>query len=109
MRKLIILIAVTLINFSAFANIDKTTRTIKSELRTEIIKLLGTVDFNFNSDISTLIEFTINTKGEIIVLNVNSENTYVDNYVKTKLNYKVITSETNISGKTYKMPLTIKK
>ncbi len=106
MKKLVTLIVVTLINFSAFANADRPVSAIKTELRTEIIKLLGKADFAYNKDISTTIEFTINNKGEIIVLTVASENNTVDAYVKSKLNYKVITNQTNIVGKTYKMPLT---
>ncbi|WP_299678378.1 hypothetical protein [uncultured Tenacibaculum sp.] len=109
MKKLVTLIVVTLINFSAFANNDKPVKAVKAELRTEIIKLLGKADFDYKRDINTSIEFTINNKGEIIVLTVNSDNTNVDAYVKNKLNYRVVTTEANVVGKTYKMPLTILK
>ena len=110
MKKLVTLIVVTLINFSAFANnADKPVKAIKSELRTEIVKLLGKADFDYNKNISTSIEFTINSKGEIIVLTVNSNNQDVDAYVKAKLNYRVITTDSKIAGKTYRMPLTFLK
>ncbi|SNR17744.1 hypothetical protein [Tenacibaculum jejuense] len=110
MKKLVTLIVVTLINFSAFANTEKPTRkTVKADLRTEIVKLLGKADFDYTRNISTNIEFTINNKGEIIVLTVDTDDINVNSYVKNKLNYKVVTSEAKVIGQTYKMPLTILK
>jgi len=107
MRKLVVLVVVALVNFSAFANNARPAEVIKSELRSEIIKLLGKANFQLAEKESTVVEFTVNQKGEIIVLTVNSNNSLVDTFVKNKLNYKVITNKNVAKGKTFKMPLTL--
>lgn len=108
MKKLVLLFAITLISFTSFANETKPVN-VKSELRSEIVKLLGKANFDLNGTLTTVVEFTVNSKGEIIVLTVNSKNTALDKYVKNKLNYNVITNKAIVKGKVYKMPLKIVK
>lgn len=109
MKKLVVFLVVALMSVSTFADNTKPTSEIKSELRSEIVKLLGKVDFEFNNNLETSVEFFINNKGEVVVLTVNSNNTNVSNYVKNKLNYRVVTKKSSVKGKVYKMPLKIVK
>lgn len=108
MKKLVLLLAITL-STSVFANNSKPVDAIKSELRTEIIKLLGNADFNLNNNLTTIVEFTVNNKGEVIVLSVNTNNKKVDRFVKSKLNYRTITNKAVVKGSIYKMPLKLVK
>ena len=64
----------------------------KKEIRNQIINLLGTPDFILNDDINVTITFTFSSEGEIVVLNVNSKNSDVLNFVRKNLNYKKIKS-----------------
>lgn len=109
MKNFKVLVFATLISFSAFANNTNPTKETKSELRTEIVKLLGKANFKFNTDLNSTIEFMVNSKGEIVVVNVNSDNTEVHTYVKSKLNYQTISTKLVKRGQIYKMPLKIVK
>ncbi|CAL2058768.1 hypothetical protein [Tenacibaculum sp. 190524A05c] len=108
MKKLVLLLAITL-STSIFANNERPAEVIKSELRTEIIKLLGKANIELNQDLTANVEFTINNKGEVIVLTVDTDSADVEAYVKNKLNYHVITNKFIVKGKVYSMPLKVVK
>lgn len=108
MKKLFLLLAIT-VSTSIFANNSRPADVVKSEIRTEIIKLLGNANFNVESNLTADVEFMINNKGEVIVLTVDTKNSDVETYVKNKLNYKLITNKFIVKGQTYKMPLKLVK
>ncbi len=108
MKKLFLLFAITL-STSIFANDSRPAEIVKSEIRTEIIKLLGKANFEFNQELTANVEFMINSKGEVIVLTVDTKNTEVEAYVKQKLNYRAISNKFIVKGKVYKMPLKLIK
>ncbi|AUC16582.1 hypothetical protein BTO06_16135 [Tenacibaculum sp. SZ-18] len=108
MKKLFLLLAIT-VSTSIFANNSRPAEVVKSEIRTEIIKLLGNANFNVESNLTADVEFMINNKGEVIVLTVDTKNADVETYVKNKLNYKLITNKLIVKGQTYKMPLKLVK
>lgn len=109
MKNLVVFLFVAFISISTFANNTNPKESIKSTIRTEIVKLLGKVNFQLEETIETTVEFLINRKGQIIVLTVNSSNKMVDSFVKNRLNYKVVASSNTFIGKTYRMPLKLKK
>ncbi len=108
MKKLFLLLAIT-VSTTIFANNSRPADVVKSEIRTEIIKLLGNANFNVESDLTADVEFMINNKGEVIVLTVDTKNSDVETYVKNKLNYRLITNKFIVKGKIYKMPLKLVK
>lgn len=108
MKKLVVFLFVALLSVSTFANNAKPVEDLKSSIRTEIVKLLGHVNFSLEKNTKTTVEFMINKKGQIIVLDVDSKNTKINSFVKSKLNYKFIAPR-NLAGKTFKMPLTLVK
>lgn len=65
---------------------------------------------NFESDsVKAIVTFTVTPKGEIIVLEVESNNKDMDSYLKNKLNYKKVTHKTKRQGIVYIMPFKIVK
>lgn len=80
---------------------------LNREIRTQIVQLLDTPDFNINNDMNLEITFTFNSEGEIVVLNVNSRNTKVLDYVRTHLNHKKIDTPAQ-RGEIFIMPFTFK-
>ncbi|MFY7670561.1 hypothetical protein ACOSP6_05690 [Tenacibaculum sp. MEBiC06402] len=108
MKKLFLLLAIT-VSTTIFANNSRPAEVVKSEIRTEIIKLLGKANFEFNQDLTADVEFMINNKGEVIVLTVDTNNSDVETYVKNKLNYRTISNKFIVKGKIYKMPLKLVK
>lgn len=112
MKKLLVFVFTVMMTVSSFANdVNPTTskEDVKKEIRTKIVELLGAVDFSFDKNLTTTVDLMINRKGQVVVLDVNSENPNVVNYVTRKLNYKTIVKNLNKSVKIYKMPLRIIK
>ncbi len=86
----LVLFAVILGTVSTFATNPKKL-TLEEKIRTEIKKLLVYPEFSVeNSVISAKVEFMLNQKGEIVVLLVESNNKKIDDFIKSRLNYKLI-------------------
>ena len=61
----------------------------KEEVRAQIIDLLKASPFMAAPE-DVLITFTFSSEGQIVVLNVDSKNSNVLNYIRKNLNYKKI-------------------
>ncbi|MGG6229518.1 hypothetical protein [Tenacibaculum sp. SDUM215027] len=106
MKKLFVLVFVTLMSTSVFSTNENPT---KEHIRTKIVELLGNPNFVLDKEVKTTVEFLINKNGEIVILNVNCETEQICHYVKSRLNYKFINNELKLKNHIYKMPLTIQK
>ena len=78
--------------------------TPKKEIRTQIVKLLKTPRFAVPNDIDVTVTFTFSSEGELVVLDVDSDNRDVLKYVRKNLNYKKIQNPGD-RDKLYTMPL----
>lgn len=77
-------------------------------LQKEIVKLLGkTCEKLADEVIEADVVFTVNEKGEIVVISVNSANPKAEFFVKCKLNYKQINYDESSVEKIYHLPLKI--
>ena len=102
---LLFVFAFTAVSFTTKENPD-----VKKQLHDQIVKILGkTTDVISTNEAKAEIIFTLNSKSEIVIISVNSENENIDSYVKSKLNYKKVKVNALIQGDIYKLPLTIKK
>ena len=79
----------------------------KSEIRTEIVKLLKSPDFKIEQELNVTLTFTFSSEGEIVVLNVDSKNSQVLNFIREHLNYHKIKNPGE-RDKIYTMPLKMK-
>jgi len=79
----------------------------KAELRTQIAELLHTPDFTIKDEVLVNIEFTFSTKGEVVVLKIDSHDLEVIDYVREHLNYKKIDNP-GTPNKLYLVPLKLK-
>ena len=108
MRKLKLLAVALLIGtttlFANNLNPDDSTK----EIRNQIAALMDTPSFNIDQEITVTITFTFSSVGEIVVLNINSKDSDVLNYVRQNLNHKII-SNPGEKFKQYTIPLTIRK
>lgn len=108
MKKLIIVaIALFTLNVSAAEKPVKP----NENLRTEIVKLLKNDNsFNFiKNDITIEVLFTINSRGELIIISANTQNENVERIIKNKLNYKTVNFKIKKEGELFLLPLHIKK
>lgn len=120
MKKVKLIIAslvLSLTVLSASANNDYNSIEIKpfdskKELRAQIASLLGkkiAIEITNKESIKASISLMLNKKNELIIISVDSKDTSIDSYIKSKLNYKTIKAKGIKKGTIYKMPLTIKK
>ena len=101
---LVLAISISSISFAAPTKTDDP----KSELREQIIDLLGDPDVAFSDNaVEAEVVFTLNDQSEIVIVSVNCENEFLDGYVKRKLNYKKVQVSALNVGEIYHMPLTI--
>ncbi|SEC33060.1 hypothetical protein SAMN04489761_2695 [Tenacibaculum sp. MAR_2009_124] len=105
MRKLVLFVLFAMINISVFAINEKPT---KQEIRTTIVKLLGKTDFKIKKELKTTVEFIINKKGELVILDITCSNPLICEFIKNKLNYKKVHSNST-DVQFFKMPLRILK
>ncbi|WP_435260797.1 hypothetical protein [Tenacibaculum sp. nBUS_03] len=104
MKKFVVLVFVALMNVSAFANNENP---VKEEIRTKIVKLLGKIDFTIEKDVNTNIDFLVNKKGEIVILDIECASPEICAYIKSKLNYKKVKNNIEETLRMYRMPLKI--
>tara|TARA_R110002020_G_scaffold109370_3_gene252997 strand:- start:3278 stop:3622 length:345 start_codon:yes stop_codon:yes gene_type:complete len=103
-------IMLTLTTSNLFANTDPSEVKPAVQLREEIMELLKAPQFNIEEEEETSrIFFTVSNKGEIVVLNVQTEKPQIAAYIKSRLNYKKTKASTLAYGKTFNVTFKIKK
>jgi len=113
----IFLIAVVLFSINVSAkdhdpvNPDKPINPVTTQLRNDIIKLIGDeCPYEYHKNECTAeVLFTINTKSEIIVLSVHSPNKLAEAYIKSRLNYKKSNYKPVKEGEVFLLPLRMVK
>ena len=79
----------------------------ENKIRTQIVELLKSPEFKIEQEISVTLTFTFSSVGEIVVLNVDSNNPEVLNFIRKNLNYHKIQNPGE-RDKIYTMPLKLK-
>tara|TARA_Y100000815_G_C13348980_1_gene503462 strand:- start:7062 stop:7394 length:333 start_codon:yes stop_codon:yes gene_type:complete len=79
-----------------------------SSISKEVTKLLDKHNLTLPVEAVAQVTFTVNKENEIVVLEVDTQSETVENYIKSRLNYKKLSSET-VHGKEYYLPVKIEK
>ncbi len=107
MKKVILTVLILVLCMNLFAASVPANYPIK-KLHTEISKLLEMPKFPLENAVTMAkVKFTLTTEGEIVVLSVETENNFVDSYVKNRLNYKKVSFKTTEPGKVFTVRLKI--
>lgn len=77
------------------------------KITTEISKLLKNPYYSLKQETKVIVTFTVNKTNEIVVLSINGDNEKVKNYIKSRLNYKKLSSKV-IAGNEYHIPVRFK-
>ncbi len=101
-KTLLIVLAIALSNVLVASN-DPSTKT-PSPISKEISQLLVKPGFTIENELSAKITFVTNSDNEIIVLKVDTDNETLDNFIKSRLNYHVMSTKLT-SKVTYQVPL----
>ena len=80
-----------------------------AQLRAELVDLMGSnVPFELeNSELTAEVLFTVNSHGEVVIIQVVSENPAAVKLIKNKINYKKVSHRTTKPGEIYLMPVRI--
>jgi hypothetical protein len=96
----------TVLPTSANTNTEPSNKEAKTILRTKIVSLLGNHSYDLSDKtLEAQVSVMLNNKNELIVVSVNSKSETITNYVKSKLNYKIITVKGISKGTVYRIPL----
>lgn len=90
----------------------KPTKESNQAFRSEIVSLIGSEVPDYitdGKDLTANLSLMVNNSNELIVVSTSANNTSLDNYLKSKLNYQKIDVKGLKKGEIYKVPLTIKQ
>jgi len=111
MRKfsLVLVAAALFISGNSFANDLDNTDPQKS-LKTQIQELLkvNKLVVEDSEELTAKVLFTINSEDEIVVISVETDDSYLESFVKGKLNYKKVELNEFVEGRMYRMPIRVK-
>ncbi len=79
----------------------------KKSLANQIHKMLESNSFDLKEDLTANVKFTINKKGELVVLSVDTADDSLEGFVKGRLNYKKVDVASFKEGRTYTVPVRI--
>ncbi|MGI9532050.1 hypothetical protein [Lutimonas sp.] len=81
------------------------------ELRVEMVNLIGSnfMEEMLDEEYAADVLFTVNSKRELIVLSVDSDNSQLETYLKRKLNYKKVNHKPGKQGEIYLLPVKMVK
>ena len=110
MKKIsVVLVAVMFLSTgNLFANKVTNGEDTSKSLSVQISQMLSKNTFTQNDVEQTAqVRFTLNNEHQIVVLSVETENTYLEAFVKDKLNYQKVDLEVYREGKIYTVPVRI--
>ena len=102
----VILVALTLMLGTLFTTAATTTNELKTPFSAEIENLLDDNDLLLGVDVFATITFVVNTEGEIVLLDVDTDNQLVKQLINERLSYYKVKAKMQ-KGKEYKVPVRI--
>ena len=89
---------------AADAGLDKEKKLTISQ---EIGDLLADADMELDYDVNANVTFMINEEGEVVVLTVDTNDSSIKRFIKSRLNYKILQNKL-LAGEEYKVPIIMK-
>ncbi|WP_243471244.1 hypothetical protein [Winogradskyella sp. MH6] len=108
---MLVLVAIIAFSSTVSASTNLSEKVDEPNLISETVsKLLERPYFQLNEDINTKVEIAINKDKEIVVLSVDTKDKKVENYIKSRLNYKKIPNDVIVDGvEHYTIPIKMLK
>ncbi|MFK5958294.1 MAG: hypothetical protein QM495_05400 [Lutibacter sp.] len=107
MRKFKVLaLALVIGTVSLFAVNGEDPKEANKKIRSQIVSLLQAPDFIIENETTVMLMFTFSSQGEVVVLNVDSRDKNILNYVREHLNYKKVDNPGE-RDKLYTIPLKV--
>ena len=80
---------------------------LNTEIRDQIVKLLDDAKFKIEEDYKMDFTFTFNSRGEIVVLDVNTNREDIKEYIRKNVNYVKLQSP-GVKNEKYTIPINVK-
>jgi hypothetical protein len=103
--KTILLVAV--ITFSCALSASATEKTLETSITNEIGKLLNNPKFIIEHDVQAFVRIVFNEDNEIVVMSVDSDSKMINNFIKSRLNYKKLADNVIDKDQAYIVPIRI--
>ena len=111
MKNLKILALVVAMTIGSF--VSATTNPIKTVESASISKSVGELlknpGFQLDQEVDAVVDIFINSDDEMVVLSVDTDNEKVEQYIKSRLNYKKVENTTLGNKKSFKVPVKMVK
>lgn len=105
LKTLLLAVLITASSVLSASNEDKKADSVV--ITEEIGKLLKDPSFLVDKDIVADVTLTLNKNNEIVVLSVDSNELYVENFIKSRLNYKELPATFTSKERTFKVPVRV--
>ncbi|MFT5216151.1 MAG: hypothetical protein ACI83H_001271 [Glaciecola sp.] len=105
LKTLLLAVLITASSVLSASNEDKKADSVV--ITEEIGKLLKDPSFLVDKDIVADVTLTLNKNNEIVVLSVDSNELYVENFIKSRLNYKELPAPFTSKERTFKVPVRV--
>ncbi|PTM07748.1 MAG: hypothetical protein DA407_09955 [Bacteroidetes bacterium] len=105
LKTLLLAVAITASGVLSASNEDKKADSVI--ITDEIGKLLKDPSFLVDKDIVANVTLTLNKNNEMVVLSVDSNELYVENFIKSRLNYKELPTSFSSVEKTFNIPVRV--
>jgi hypothetical protein len=105
LKTLLLAVLITASSVLSASNEDKKADSVV--ITEEIGKLLKDPSFLVDKDIVADVTLILNKNNEIVVLSVDSNELYVENFIKSRLNYKELPATFISKERTFKVPVRV--
>ncbi|MBN4047258.1 hypothetical protein JYU05_01810 [bacterium AH-315-P13] len=106
-KTLLLIVALTFSSVLVASTNAEDKRTESVAITEEIGKLLQNPSFLVENDITALVKITLNDNNEFVVLSVDTKESYVENFIKSRLNYHELPGTLKNGTKTFIVPVRI--
>ncbi len=109
MRQLKTVLLVVAITFSSvlMASTNPEDRKTESAITDQVANLLKNPKFILEKEVVASVKITLNKNNELVVLSVDSQEEYISNFIKTRLNYTALPVAVNGKQKTFIVPVRV--
>jgi hypothetical protein len=109
-KSFLVLLTIASFNFSMLAGVtsNEPSTSVSQELRKEITQLVKSPKLDDGDQLEARVSFIINDDQEIVVLYVDTDEDYIDNFIKRKLNYHRVKTNGVKSNSKYSIKIKFK-
>ncbi|MBU2526286.1 MAG: hypothetical protein KKC03_06770 [Bacteroidetes bacterium] len=105
--KIFALLLCSVFVLSAFSPITENGPGEEEKMQQEISRLLENPSFVLRDATHAEVQFMLNRKGEIVVIDVAAENDVIASYIKNRLNYQKLQVSKELLNKKFSLPVHI--